>query len=144
MSLPVTFASFLSTDTNCSGQNVTIHIAGNLKKAITEGATHTVVFGKVEDGAEKPIYTGTQDLCKGIAQIPDAVMKQFHGQECPIKAGPFNITNSFAIPSPSSGAAQPAMPSGEFYVRGTTKLADGSEVACILSDLKAEGQLAAN
>ncbi|KAK3117243.1 Phosphatidylglycerol/phosphatidylinositol transfer protein [Teratosphaeriaceae sp. CCFEE 6253] len=126
------------------GQNVTVHLSGALAQPITAGAAHKVQFGKIsaDDGEEHVLFSSTSNLCAGIDRVPDAVLKQFSGQKCPIPAGPFNITNTIPIPEPPAGKGPPPMPKGEFFVRGTTTLASGEEVSCFMADLKAEGQLA--
>lgn len=131
------------------GENVTSSISGSLSKPITNGAKHTMEFGKIENSTLAPIGSHTQDLCKNLDMIPDVVIKHFHGEikQCPIEAGAFNMSKTHAIPEPPKalkGLELPELPkpSGEYYVKASTTLADGSMVACIVADLKApEGEM---
>lgn len=100
---------------------------------------HEVEFGKIESGKLSMIGWHKQDLCKNLDMIPDAIMKHF-GEEvhkCPIEAGSFNMTRSHPIPKLPAAAQglDVPKPQGEFYVKASTTLGDGSTVACIVADL---------
>ncbi|GAB1731029.1 hypothetical protein NU195Hw_g8517t1 [Hortaea werneckii] len=127
------------------GSNVTLTINGELQKPITEGAMHAVEFGKIESGKLAMIGSHKQDLCKNLDMIPDAIMKHFSGDgevhKCPIEAGSFDKKRSHPIPK-LPGAAASALqgldvpkPEGEFYVKASTTLGDGSTVMCVVADL---------
>ncbi|RMZ19439.1 hypothetical protein D0859_16564, partial [Hortaea werneckii] len=134
---------FPNTNDN-RGSNVTLTINGELQKSIVEGAMHQVEFGKIESGQLSMIGSHKQDLCKNLDMIPDAIMKHFGDGEvrkCPIEAGSFNLTRSRPIPKLPTAAAKALQgldvpkPQGEFYVKASTTLGDGSTVMCIVADL---------
>ncbi|KAI7261956.1 hypothetical protein KC345_g9610 [Hortaea werneckii] len=127
------------------GSNVTLTINGELQKPITEGATHAVEFGKIESGKLAMIGSHKQDLCKNLDMIPDAIMKHFSNDgevhKCPIEAGSFKKMRSHPVPKlPAvAGSALQGLdvpkPEGEFYVKASTTLGDGSTVMCVVADL---------
>eukprot|EP01027_Heterolobosea_sp_BB2_P020498 GEZU01029245.1.p2 GENE.GEZU01029245.1~~GEZU01029245.1.p2 ORF type:complete len:144 (+),score=40.14 GEZU01029245.1:54-485(+) len=92
------------------GQDLTIAVNGTLASDVTSGTVHASV---TLDGAT--LLDQDFDLCSFSSAI-----------QCPFKAGPFNVAQTFNIP--------PYAPSGEYSGQFIIDDQNGKEVTCIKFD----------
>ncbi|ORY96834.1 ML domain-domain-containing protein [Syncephalastrum racemosum] len=100
----------LNPDPPQKGETLTIDFKGELSEEVPEGtmAEVTVKFGVVQ------LIKKNFDLCKEIKNIDE---------ECPIPAGPLQITKSVDLPK--------EIPPGKYSVHAVVRTPEDKEVTCL-------------